>query len=169
MRTIIQSGAAAAALLLSLTASASGLDPKDSDYMKKSAQGLLAEVAMGKMAQAQASDQEVKQFGQRMVADHGKDLQKLRHLARRKNVTLPDSPDKDQTEEAGKLAKLSGAEFDREYVRYEAQDHKDDVEENGKTMKKASDAGVRKFASAEYRTVSAHKKAIDQLHARLGK
>jgi hypothetical protein len=48
-------------------------------------------------------------------------------------------------------------------------DHKDDVKENGETMKKALDPDVRTFASNEYQTVSAHKKDIDAIHARMGK
>jgi putative membrane protein len=121
------------------------------------------------MAQKQAADERVKQFGKRMVDDHGKDLQDVRQLASQKHVTLPDAPNKEQSKEADKLAKLSGADFDKEYVKYEMKDHKDDVKENGKTMKKAVDPDVKKFASAEYQTVSAHKKEIDDLHAKLGK
>jgi putative membrane protein len=67
------------------------------------------------------------------------------------------------------LAKLSGSDFDKEYVKYEMKDHKEDVEENGKTMKKATDPDVKNFARAEYQTVVAHKKEIDDLHSKLGK
>jgi putative membrane protein len=93
----------------------------------------------------------------------------LKQLASQKNVSLPDSPNKQQTAEADKLAKLSGKDFDREYVKHEMQDHKHDVSENGKQMKKSADQDVKKFAGDEYQTVSTHKKMIDDLHAQLGK
>ena len=159
----------AGALLLAGTAQAADTSKKDTEYLQKSAQGLMSEVKMGEMAQKQAADARVKQFGKRMVDDHGKDLQALRQLASQKHVTLPDAPDSEQQEEIDKLAKLSGADFDKEYVKYEMKDHKDDVKENGKTMKKAADPEVRHFAGAEYRTVLAHRKEIDALHAQLGK
>jgi len=104
------------------------------------------------------------------VHDHGKDLQNIRQLASQKHVTLPDAPNKEQSKEADKLAKLSGADFDKEYVKYEMKDHKDDVKETVRpSMEKALDPDVKKFASAEYKTVSAHKKEIDNIHAQLGK
>lgn len=154
---------------LSHVALAADLDKKDAEYLQKSAQGTMSEVKLGEMAQKQAADDRVKQFGKRMVDDHGKDLQNIRQLASQKHVNLPDAPNKEQSKEADKLAKLSGADFDKEYVKYEMKDHKDDVKENGKTMKKALDPDVKNFASAEYKTVSAHKKEIDDIHAQLGK
>jgi len=157
------------ALFLSHAALASDIDKKDTEYLQKSAQGTMAEVKLGDMAQKQGADERVKQFGKRMVDDHGKDLAAIRQLASQKHVTLPDTPDKDQTKEAEKLAKLSGADFDKEYVKYEMNDHKDDVKENGKAMKEAHDPDVKQFASAEYRTVVAHQKAIDDIHRQIGK
>jgi len=156
-------------LLLGHAALASDVNKKDTEYLQKTAQGTMAEVKMGEMAQKQAADERVKQFGKRMVDDHGKDLQNIRQLASQKHVTLPDAPDEKQTREAEKLAKLSGTDFDKEYVKYEMKDHEDDVKESGKTMKKATDPDVKNFASAEYQTVVAHKKEIDAIHSQLGK
>jgi putative membrane protein len=159
----------ASSLLLSCSALAADTNKEDAEYLQKTAQGTMAEVKMGEMAQKQAADERVKQFGKRMVDDHGKDLENLRQLASQKEVALPDAPSKKQRKEIDKLAALSGADFDKEYVKYEVKDHKDDVEENGKTMKKAVDPDVRKFAGAEYQTVLAHQKEIDALHRQLGK
>jgi putative membrane protein len=156
-------------LLLSHVALAKDISKKDTEYLQKAAQGTMSEVKMGEMAQKQAADERVKQFGKRMVGDHGKDLQSIRQLAGQKHVALPDAPDKEQTRETDKLAKLSGADFDREYVKYEMKDHKDDVRESAKAMKEATDPDVKKFASAEYQTVVAHQKEIDAIHAQLGK
>ena len=169
MQTARQLTVIAAGILLSHVAMAADLDKKDAEYLQKSAQGTMSEVKMGEMAQKQAADERVKQFGKRMVDDHGKDLQTIKQLASQKHVTLPDAPNKEQSREAAKLAKLSGANFDKEYVKYEMKDHKDDVKESGKTMKEATDPDVKNFASAEYKTVSAHKKEIDDIHAQLGK
>lgn len=157
------------ALVLGHAALAGDINKTDAEYLRKSAQGTMSEVKLGEMAQKQAADARVKQFGQRMVDDHGKDLAAIRQMASQKGVALPDAPNKDQSKEADKLAKLSGAAFDKEYVKYEMKDHKEDVEENGKAMKKAVDPDVKQFAGAEYQTVVAHKKQIDELHAQLGK
>lgn len=156
-------------LILSHAALAKDMSKKDTEYLQKAVEGTISEVKMGEMAQKQAADERVKQFGKRMVDDHGKDLQNIKQLASQKHVTLPDAPDRAQSRESDKLAKLSGADFDREYVKYEMKDHKDDVKESAKAMKEATDPDVKKFASAEHQTVVAHKKEIDAIHARLGK
>ena len=49
----------------------------------------------------------------------------------------------------------------------EAEDHKEDVEDQGKEMKSTSDPDLKKFASASYDTVSRHKESIDELHRAL--
>jgi putative membrane protein len=121
------------------------------------------------MAQKQASDPRVKDFGRRMVADHGKELDELKQLASQKNVTLPDGPNKDQKAEAGKLAKLSGTAFDKEYVSYEIKDHKTDVKEHAEEMKETDDPDLKKFATAGHATVSTHKQIVQELHRHMAK
>lgn len=165
---VVRLAAAAAALTLAHVAIAADPSHKDKQYLSKTAQGLISEVAMGEMAQKNAADERVKQFGKRMVDDHGKELADLKRLASQKKVTLPDAMDHGQKKEFDKLSKLSGKDFDKEYVKYEAKDHKEDVEDQGKEMKSTSDPDLKKFASASYDTVSRHKESIDELHRALG-
>jgi putative membrane protein len=148
-------------------ASAANLSKKDIKYMTESAQGLMSEVKLGEMAQERGHDERVKAFGKQMVDDHGKDLQNLQQLATQKKVTLPETLNEDQSKEAKKLAKLSGNDFDKEYLKYEAKDHSHDIKENGEEMKKTADPDLKKFASAEYETVTKHKKAVDALRAQI--
>jgi len=165
---VVRLAAAAAALSLAHVAVAADLSHKDEKYMIKTAHGLISEVALGEMAQKNAADERVKQFGKRMVDDHGKELANLKQLASQKKVTLPDAMDHGQKKEFDKLGKLSGKDFDKEYVKYEAKDHKQDVEDQGKEMKATSDPDLKKFATASYDTVSRHKESIDELHRALG-
>ena len=165
---VVRLAAAAAALSLAHVAVAADLSHKDEKYMIKTAHGLISEVALGEMAQKNAADERVKQFGKRMVDDHGKELANLKQLASQKKVTLPDAMDPGQKKEFDKLGKLSGKDFDKEYVNYEAKDHKQDVEDQGKEMKATSDPDLKKFATASYDTVSRHKESIDELHRTLG-
>jgi putative membrane protein len=146
---------------------AADLSKSDLKYMSESAQGLMSELKLGTMAEQRASDQGVKDFGKQMVADHGKDLQELQQLAKQKQVKLPETMSDEQTKEASKLEKLSGKDFDREYVKYELKDHKDDIKEQKEVMKKTRDPELKQFASKELETVTGHKKTVDALHARI--
>src|SRR5581483_8855131 len=50
----------------------SQLSAMDKHFVRKAAQGGIAEVELGKLATQKASSDEVKKFGQRMVDDHSK-------------------------------------------------------------------------------------------------
>src|SRR6476659_6762106 len=68
---------------------AGSLTAADRTFVMEAARGGMAEVEMGRLAVNKASNADVKQFGQRMVDDHGKANDELKGLASRKNVTLP--------------------------------------------------------------------------------
>src|ERR1700748_2657588 len=53
----------------------------DKAFVKKALEGNMAEVEMGKLALEKSSDDQVKQFAQRMVDDHGKMLDQLKPIA----------------------------------------------------------------------------------------
>lgn len=148
---------------------AADLTSKDHKYFTETAEGLMAEIQLGEMAEKQGQDDRVKQFGKRMVQDHGKDLQELKQLANQKNVTLPDSPNHGQKKEADKLGRLSGKAFDREYVKYEAKDHKKDAKDQGKEMKETNDPDLKRFATAAHETVVTHQKIVDELQEKISK
>lgn len=149
--------------------SATDLTSKDHKYINETAEGLMAEIQLGKMAEQQAQDDRVKHFGKRMVEDHGKDLEALKQLASQKNVNLPDSPSHKQKKEADKLERLSGKAFDREYVTYEAKDHKKDVKDQGKEMKGTTDPDLKKFATSAHDTVVTHQKIVDNLQQKIAR
>jgi putative membrane protein len=60
---------------------------------REAAQGGLAEVKLGQLAQSEGSSQAVKDFGQRMVTDYSKANDQLKSAASQANITLPDQPD----------------------------------------------------------------------------
>jgi putative membrane protein len=157
----------AAAVAIPQLSTAQNLSKEDTHYMTETAQGLMSEVKLGEMAQQRGQDERVKAFGKQMVDDHGKDLQNLQQLAAQRQVTLPATLNEDQSKEAEKLAKLSGKDFDKEYLKYEAKDHSHDIRENGDEMKKTADPELKKFASAEHETVTRHKQEVDKLRAQI--
>jgi putative membrane protein len=101
-----------------------GATPTDvNGFMVRAAEGGMAEIEAGKMAATKAQNPEVKQFGQQMIADHTRANNELKTLAGKKNVTLPTDLDPMHKAMAQKLSGLSGAEFDKEYMRGQVEDH----------------------------------------------
>jgi putative membrane protein len=122
-------------------------DQNSDHFAKESAQGGMAEAQMGRLAAERGSNPAVKQFGQQMVDDHSKANNELTQLAARKNIQLPQEMTSEQKSTMDKLSKLSGAEFDREYVDAMVKDHEHDVEDFQIQANKGNDADVKAFAA----------------------
>lgn len=132
-------------------------------FAKEAADGGMAEVELGRLATTRASNDQVKQFGQRMVDDHGKANMQLMDLARRRNVTLPTTLTGKHKSEYDRLSKLSGEPFDREYVKLMVADHKKDVEDFRKQSSAAKDPELRMFAKETLPTLEEHLTMIQRL------
>src|ERR1700730_11243945 len=73
-----------------------GADNPDMSFYKKAAEGGLAEVELGKLAQEKSPTQSVKDLGAMMVKDHSAANRKLETVAASKNIKLPTSPRSDK-------------------------------------------------------------------------
>jgi putative membrane protein len=138
------------------TSSNADLARGDRSFMMKAAQGGIAEVELGQIAAQKATDPQVKEFAQRMVDDHSKANDKLKQVASSKNVVLPNDLPSDAKREADKLSKLSGTQFDKEYMKDMLSDHKKDVSLFRSTAKSAKDSDVKQFASETLPTIEQH-------------
>lgn len=130
----------------------------DDTFVKKAAEGGLAEVEFGKLATDKASAPEVKSFGQRMVDDHTKANDQLKSVAGQENIPLPtDLNDKDRAEK-DRLSKLSGAAFDRAYMSHMVVDHNKDVAAFQKEANMGQDSAIKNFAQQTLPTLQEHLK-----------
>ncbi|HTS61436.1 MAG TPA: DUF4142 domain-containing protein [Candidatus Acidoferrales bacterium] len=134
----------------------------DGTFMTKAAQGGLAEVELGNLAVQHASDQKVKDFGQRMIDDHTKANDELKSIASQKGVTLPASVDSQSEAVKNRLSGLRGAAFDRAYMRDMVNDHRKDVAEFQKEADHGSDADVKAFAGKTLPTLQQHLKMAQE-------
>ena len=127
--------------------SKSKLPSGEERFMKEAASGGLMEVELGKFAAEKGSHQRVKEFGKRMQADHSKANAQLKKIASSKGVDLPTQPSGEHKSTMDKLTKLSGVEFDREYMEAMVDDHKEDIEKFQTQADKGKDPELKKFAS----------------------
>ena len=130
----------------------------DHMFVMHAAEGGLAEVDLGKLATEKASSEDVKKFAQRMVDDHGKANDELKTLAGKKSITLPSDVAAKDKATHDKLAKLSGAEFDRAYMRQMLTDHRKDVNEFRRESQSGKDPDVKAFAAKTLPTLEEHLK-----------
>ena len=162
MRPLASLTAFALGALLSLPAAFAQLnsdqkiDNADAAAMKQLAQTSLAEIESGKLAAAKAQSPDVKQFGQKVAADHAKMLEDLRRLAKAKGVALPDALSLRDLVEKKKLERRSGAEFDRFYMQEMVKEIENDLKETQDLAAKAKDPDFRAAAAQANSRIREH-------------
>jgi putative membrane protein len=132
------------------------LDHSDKKFLTEAAEGGMMEVELGKLAAAQASDPDVKAFGQKMVDDHTKANDKLKQLAADKGLTLPADMGMSEKHMMKEIQEKKGADFDRMYMSAMVKDHKKDVSDFDHASKSAKDSDVKAFASDTLPTLKDH-------------
>jgi putative membrane protein len=150
------------------TTAAGKADMADHHFVKEAAQGGMAEVQLGQLAVDKASNSKVKEFGQRMVTDHGKAGDELKSLAASKNITLPTTLSAKDQALKDRLSKLSGATFDRTYMAEMVKDHQADVAAFHKAATTAHDSDIKAWASKTGNLVEEHLKQAQEIQKELG-
>jgi putative membrane protein len=156
-----------ALLIIPALALAADSNP-DSSFYKALAEGGIAEVEAGQLAQNKSSNDQVKQFAATMVKDHSAANDELKTLAASKNITLPDHSSVMQKAAHAKLDILSGETFDKAYVRNQIKAHRQTVSLLNKEIGTGQDADAKAFAQKILPTVRSHLKMAYGLADSLG-
>ena len=134
------------------------LNKQDMSFVKDAAADGLAEVELGKLAQQNAQDDQVKRFGARMVQDHSNANAELTALASGKGMTLPRQLDAKHAQLRDRLARMKGTEFDRAYMREMVRDHDADMKAFRREAQVAADPGIKTFAQKTLTVIEQHDK-----------
>ncbi|MGE3784954.1 MAG: DUF4142 domain-containing protein [Alphaproteobacteria bacterium] len=134
------------------------LSEKDKTFAKEAALGGMAEVELGNLAQTNAQNDEVKQFGTRMVRDHSAANQQLTTILAGKDFTAPTQLDEKHKKTLDKLSKMRGAEFDRAYMHEMVEDHDKDVKKFRQEAEHGNDADLKAFAQKTLPVLEQHQK-----------
>ena len=129
-----------------------------SAFIRKAAEGGMAQMQLGQLAQQKAESPEVKQFADRMVTDHSKANDQLKEVASKEGISVPEKLSAKDEATKARLEKLSGAEFDRAYMAAMVKDHSHDVTEFRTQARTARDPAVKNFASETLPTLESHLK-----------
>ena len=135
----------------------------DQMFASEAAIAGMAEVEFGKMAMQQGSNAKVKSFGQQMVTDHTKAGDELRSIAKSKGMILPTALDPPHQATRDKLAKLSGAEFDRAYMDAMVTGHQTVAKNMMTEANGGADSELKAFAAKTLPTVQSHLKMAQDI------
>ena len=124
------------------------------------------EIELGKVAQKNAGSQAVKEYGAMMVKEHGDHDKQLTAFAKQTKQKIPayKPPTEAEKQEiamakkhAAEIKKLSGADFDREYLRMMVEDHDRELAK--------IDANIAKTQNTQLAELLKETKPILQKHA----
>lgn len=144
---------------VSLAAEKSSAKPggADASFIKKAADANMTEVELGKLAGDNGQSQAVKDFGERMVKDHGKAGDDLKPIAEKLNVEIPSEVKNAQHKETiDELKKLKGEEFDRKFSRMMVQDHEKVISMFERAEGEVKDPELKKFIQDTLPTLKEH-------------
>lgn len=138
------------------------LSKDDSAFVMEAAIGGLMEVQAGQIAQQNAQNQRVKDFGGMMVTDHSKANDELKSYASGHGITLPTELPADKQKHIDAMKNMKGAAFDKHYISMMLDDHKEDVGKFQKQSTSANDAQLKTWAA---NTLPVLQKHLDSVQA----
>jgi putative membrane protein len=140
-----------------------GQGMQDKMFLRKAAEGGMAEVKLGQLAAQKGSSDDVKAFGQKMVEDHTKMNLEIAQVADSMGVMLPKSLNKEDQAEYDKLNGLSGNEFDIEYLTFMVKDHHKDLHEFRMEAASPTDAALHNEVVKAHGVIHDHTVMVDRL------
>jgi putative membrane protein len=136
---------------------------KDKMFLRKAAEGGMAEVKFGKLAAEKASSEDVKAFGQKMVDDHTALNSEMASIADSMGVRLPKAITKEDQAEYDKLSGLSGSDFDTEYLTTMVKDHHQDLREFRMEANDTQDPTLKEAVEKGEKVIREHTIMVDKL------
>jgi putative membrane protein len=140
------------------------VDNEDTQFAIEAINGGMTEVTLGKLAIQKGKSKKVKNFGVMMVKDHSKANGKLMAIIKSKKIVMPMAPDPKQQKMIQDLSQKSGSDFDKAYINYMVDDHKEDVKIFTDQSKKIQDPDLKAFAIKTLPALQKHLDAINAIH-----
>ncbi len=141
------------------------VDSSDAKFATNAAGGGMAEIQLSKLAGQKSTNTKIKDFAAMMVTDHSKAGDSLGMIAKNKNIPLPTALDADHQKKYDDLSKMSGADFDKAYVKIMVDDHQGALKLMQDEATNGKDADLKAFAGKTATTVQMHLDAINKINA----
>ena len=132
------------------------LSPAGKLFIKETSSSNLMEVQLGRVAHDKGSVPQVRDYGDQMVLDYGKASEELTAIAAQSNLKLPVLVVRKHTLLIARLSKLSGREFDGQYLQAMLKSHTTNIARFNKALKKVKDPDLKAWAVATLPMLQQH-------------
>lgn len=136
---------------------------KDKMFLRKAAEGGLAQVEMGQLASSNGGSQEVKDLGQKLAEDHAKLNTSMASVADSIGVRLPKKMNKADQATYDRLKGLSGPAFDKEYLTCMVRDHHEDLREFRIESQSTTDTELKETVDQGAKILHDHLREVSRL------
>ena len=138
---------------------------KEIAFIKKAADGGMAEVELGKLAVQNGQRDDVKEFGHQMIADHGKANENLKSVASKLMVTVPEKVGEKHQGMIDKMSKMLGTGFDTRYIEDMVADHEKDIAEFENARGEVTSEDLKKFIDETIPVMKEHLEMAKKMKA----
>jgi len=132
------------------------LDSGSTQFLTAAIHGNAAEVKMGDLALQRGNSKEVRDFGKTLVKDHSVGLEKSSSLAQKLGMVASPELTAEATKDYEAMARLSGAEFDRQFAAHMVKDHKKDLAAYRDQAQDGNNPQVAAYAQETLPTLQKH-------------
>ena len=136
--------------------------PDRKDFLSDAIKGDNSEIRLGQLAARNGGSSGVREYGRTLATDHMKAKAEASKVARQIGVEPPSGAMLKADAEYVKLRVLSGKSFDREFVGYMIDDHKQDIREFS-GMAKSHNGPVGDLAEKQLPTLRKHLRMAESL------
>ncbi len=129
-----------------------------------------AEVELSQLALKNTKNEETRLFAERMIKDHTATGDKLKKIAQKQNISVPEALDAEHQATKQKLSSLQGDAFDREYRKQMAKGHDKAVALfESASQNQQMPEELREFAASTLRTLEDHQEDAHDMHEKVQK
>jgi len=141
----------------------SSLGMPDRKFIQLAASDNIAEIEMARLALDQSKNEQVRAFAQMVIDDHEKALERLKTIANDNAFPIPTEAEPKQLEHYRRLAKLSGIDFDRDYMKLMSKEHDKAVDTFTKAVRDVNNPDLREYAQKTLPALIEHRAKAQSL------
>lgn len=145
-----------------------GLSAMDKQFIRKVAQGNIAEVKVGRLALQKSKNERVRNIASMLVKEHSQAQEALKPIAASHNFAFPKDTDRKHKAMYNRLSRMSGAAFDKAFMKGQVKDHNATLALFRKEMEKGQDSHVRDYAAQFIVNIQNHTQHIHNVASNLG-
>jgi putative membrane protein len=137
------------------------------EFMIQAAEDHLAHLEMARVAKMHSKNGPVKSYAEMILKDHQQGLQDLTRLMAEKDIQPPNTFSGETKQDIDRMASLSGADFDREFINMMVSTHEKTLELFRSVSLTAHDTDVQDYVDAMIPKLDKHLKEAHELQSKL--